>query len=75
MLRMERQRDFSKVADATAIPDLIEIQIVAYERFLQRDVEPSKRKNEGLEALLREIFPIVSYDGQTSLEYLDYELG
>jgi DNA-directed RNA polymerase subunit beta len=75
MLRMERQRDFSKVADATAIPNLIEIQMVAYERFLQRDVEPAKRKNEGLEALLREIFPIVSYDEQTSLEYLDYELG
>ncbi len=34
-----------------------------------------KRKNQGLEAVLREIFPISSYDGNTTLEYLYYELG
>ncbi|MCX5648372.1 MAG: DNA-directed RNA polymerase subunit beta, partial [Planctomycetota bacterium] len=35
----------------------------------------AERKGEGLEGLLREIFPIVSYDGQITLEYLYYELG
>ncbi len=34
-----------------------------------------KRKDEGLEAVLREIFPIESYDKSISLEYLRYELG
>ena len=75
MLRIEKQRDFSKVADATAVPDLIDIQLAAYKRFLQQEAEPAKRKNEGLEGLLREVFPITSYDGQATLEYLDYELG
>jgi DNA-directed RNA polymerase subunit beta len=75
MLRMDRQRDFSKVADATEVPDLVAIQLAAYDRFLQAGVDAAKRRNEGLEGLLREVFPIVSYDGQTSLEYLDYELG
>ncbi|MHC4986590.1 MAG: DNA-directed RNA polymerase subunit beta, partial [Planctomycetota bacterium] len=46
----------------------------SYARFLQTGVEPDKRKNQGLEALLRETFPIVSYDGATTLEYLDYAL-
>ena len=34
-----------------------------------------KRKDEGLEGVLREIFPIESYDKKLTLEYLRYELG
>jgi len=75
MLRTERVRDFSKVQDAVDIPNLNAIQRISYDRFLQGDADPHNRKGEGLEALLREIFPIVSYDEQTSLEYLYYELG
>ncbi|MCJ7545124.1 MAG: DNA-directed RNA polymerase subunit beta [Phycisphaerae bacterium] len=75
MLRVERVRDFSKVGDGAPIPNLIDIQTAGYDRFLQADVDPTRRKNEGLEALLREIFPIVSYDGNTQLDYLHYELG
>jgi DNA-directed RNA polymerase subunit beta len=66
--------DFSRYGDAVAIPDLIEIQTKSYERFLQKEGEPSKRKIQGLEALLGETFPIESYDGNMSLRYLDYTL-
>ena len=75
MLRMSKVRSFSKIGDGAPIPDLIEIQTASYARFLQADAEPSRRKHEGLEALLREVFPIVSYDEQTTLDYLYYELG
>ena len=75
MVRMTKVRNFSKIGDGAPIPDLIEIQTASYARFLQAEVEPAKRKKEGLEALLREVFPIVSYDEQTTLEYLYYELG
>jgi len=75
MLRPVKVRDFSKVGDAAPPPNLIDIQISSYDRFLQADCDPRKRKNEGLESLLREIFPITSYDEKVSLEYLDYELG
>ncbi len=68
-------RSFGKVGDALPIPDLIRIQRQAYERFLQETVDPSKRKNEGLEGLLRETFPIESYAGDVTLTYVDYELG
>ena len=61
-------RDFSKVGDAVAIPDLIEIQTHSYARFLQEGVETGKRKAAGLEALLREVFPIESYDENMMLE-------
>jgi DNA-directed RNA polymerase subunit beta len=75
MLRTDRTVDFSKVGDAIEPPDLTNIQTDSYERFLQADVDPDRRKNAGLEALLREVFPIVSYDEKTRLEYVSYELG
>ncbi len=75
MLRMDKTVDFSKVGEAIEPPDLIQIQTAGYERFLQASVNPERRKNEGLEGLLREVFPIESYDGQSRLEYVSYELG
>jgi DNA-directed RNA polymerase subunit beta len=66
-------RDFGKIADAIHIPNLIEVQLNSYERFLQAEVPPQKRKSIGLEAIFREIFPIESYDKTMNLEYLGYE--
>ena len=74
-MRTPEVRDFSKRGDALPIPNLIEVQQVAYQRFLQKEVEVAKRKGEGLEALLREVFPIESYDGNLRLEYISYDLS
>jgi len=57
------------------MPDLTEIQTRFYDRFLQYEVPASKRKDEGIEGVLREIFPIESYDRTVRLEYVRYELG
>ena len=67
-------RNFGKIGDAIEVPDLIEVQLESYSRFLQENASPEKRKDIGLEALFREIFPIVSYDKTMELEYLGYEL-
>ena len=67
-------RNFGKIGDAVDVPDLMEIQRSSYARFLQADAAPEKRENRGFEALLSEIFPIVSYDKKTQLEYVAYEL-
>src|SRR4026208_806192 len=74
-MRTHEVRDFSKRGDALPIPNLIEVQIESYQKFLQKEVETSKRKNDGLEALLREVFPIESYDGNLRLEYISYDLS
>jgi DNA-directed RNA polymerase subunit beta len=68
-------RNFSKVGDTVPIPDLIEIQTKSYARFLQEHTDPNERTDSGLEGLLREVFPIESYDGDMRLEYMSYELG
>ena len=68
-------RNYGRVGDAIPVPNLTAIQKESYRRFLQMDVLPSERADIGLEAVLRETFPIVSYDGTMSLEYIRYELG
>jgi DNA-directed RNA polymerase subunit beta len=67
-------RNFGKIDDATVVPDLTEVQLNSYGRFIQLDAALNKRKDAGLEALFREIFPIISYDKTMELEYLGYEL-
>jgi DNA-directed RNA polymerase subunit beta len=57
------------------MPDLTEIQTRFFESFLQYDVPPNKRKDQGIEGVLREIFPIESYDKSVRLEYVRYDLG
>ncbi len=68
-------RRFGSGRELFPIPDLTQIQTRSYERFLQYDVPASKRKDQGIEGVLREIFPIESYDKNLKLEYLRYELG
>jgi len=67
-------RNFGKIQDAVEIPDLVAVQRKSYDRFLQKDVAPTKRKCSGLEAIFRETFPIESYDKKKVLGYLYYEL-
>ncbi|MHC4834643.1 MAG: DNA-directed RNA polymerase subunit beta [Planctomycetota bacterium] len=73
-MKLRTIRNFGKIEDAIEVPDLIEVQLDSYNRFIQFDAQLNKRKNQGLEALYREIFPIVSYDKTMELEYLGYEL-
>ena len=67
-------RDFGRIEDAVEIPDLVAVQRVSYDRFLQAKWRRPSERISGLEALFREIFPIESYDKKMDLEYLYYEL-
>ncbi|MBK8098913.1 MAG: DNA-directed RNA polymerase subunit beta [Planctomycetes bacterium] len=66
---------YGRYRSVAEIPDLVEMQTKSYRDFLQPELAPNKRKVEGLEALLREVFPIYSYDKTLCLEYVSYELG
>jgi len=64
-----------KMREVMDFPDLTEIQTKSFREFLQLGVSKTKRKKLGLEAVFREVFPIESYDGQHSLEYVSYTLS
>jgi DNA-directed RNA polymerase subunit beta len=70
-----QERYFGKAYQPLELEDLTETQRAFYAEFLQADTPSRERKNDGLEAVLAEVFPIESYDGKVSLEYLGYELG
>jgi len=56
------------------IPDLLETQTKSFNEFLQRDTYPKLRKNQGLQAVFNNIFPIEDNKGLFTLEFLEYEV-
>ncbi|AKC81059.1 MULTISPECIES: DNA-directed RNA polymerase subunit beta [Xanthomonas] len=69
------RKDFGKQRSILEVPFLLAIQVDSYREFLQEDVEPNKRKDLGLHAALKSVFPISSYSGNAALEYVGYKLG
>ncbi|MEI8372931.1 MAG: DNA-directed RNA polymerase subunit beta [Planctomycetota bacterium] len=68
-------RRFGSQRAPHGIPDLTQIQTRGYDAFLQQEVPWQNRNDQGIEGVLREIFPVESYDKTLRLEYLRYELG
>ena len=71
-MRAER-RVFGRLQEmAQTPPNLIAIQTQSYEDFLQMDVPANKRAHKGLQAIFKEIFPVASYDGKYTLDFVGY---
>ncbi|GAB4152674.1 MAG: DNA-directed RNA polymerase subunit beta [Planctomycetaceae bacterium] len=75
ILKTDSVRNFGTLNEDVELSGLTQIQTASFDRFLQTGRSPGERKDEGLESILREVFPIESYDGQYRLEYVKYELG
>jgi DNA-directed RNA polymerase subunit beta len=69
------RRSFGKIKKIIDIPNLIEIQKRSYQDFLQADVTSEERKDEGLQAVFKSVFPIKDFNETASLEFVSYELG
>src|SRR3989304_6132055 len=67
--------DFSKIGKVIEIPNLIKAQQESYDEFLQMVVSPEKRKDIGLQAVFKSIFPITDYNGRATLEFVSYAIG
>jgi len=76
LIKMSAERKvFGRLQEMnTSMPDLIDIQTQSYRDFLQCDVAPQKRKDIGLQAIFKEIFPVVSYDGRYKIDFVGYSL-
>ncbi|NLC80016.1 MAG: hypothetical protein GX748_02405, partial [Lentisphaerae bacterium] len=72
---MVERKIFGKLKPVIQPPDLIAIQTKSYQDFLQMDTAPGKRDEKGLQAIFHEVFPIDSYDGRYTLDFVKYELG
>jgi len=69
------RKNFGKRPSILGTPYLLAIQLDSYRRFLQAEVPESKRDEIGLHAAFDSVFPISSYSGNATLEYVSYRLG
>ncbi|MBT7087222.1 MAG: DNA-directed RNA polymerase subunit beta, partial [Desulfobacterales bacterium] len=69
------RKNFGKIEKIVEIPDLIGMQRESYNRLLQMNVEPDKRRQIGLQAVFKSVFPIKDFTGSASLEFVSYSFG
>jgi DNA-directed RNA polymerase subunit beta len=66
--------NLGRVEPIEEIPNLIDIQKSSYDKFLQSELSPRERREIGLEAVFRSVFPIKDFDGTSELVYVSYNL-
>jgi DNA-directed RNA polymerase subunit beta len=69
------RKNFGKLPSVMDVPYLLSIQIDSYQKFLQEGVPANERKERGLHAAFKTVFPIQSYSGSAGLDYVSYRLG
>ncbi len=67
------RKSFGRIPEAVQMPNLIEVQRSSYEQFLQRETRAGDRREEGVEAVFRSVFPIKDFNERAVLEYVSYE--
>jgi len=65
MLYNSAKKNYARIPDILELPRLIEVQLEAFEWF----------KREGLKELFAEISPIVSFNKNLEINFLDYRFG
>ena len=68
------RKDFRKQVETLEVPYLLATQLDSYRHFLQAEVHPGQRKEAGLHAAFKSVFPMVSYNNAAALEYVRYRL-
>ena len=64
--------NFASTKNPLPFPDFLEVQLKSFRDFLQLDVPPENRKNQGLYKVFAENFPIQDTRNSFTLEFLDY---
>ncbi len=63
---------FGRTKPVIDYPDLLDIQLASFEHFVQMDVAPKDRRDQGLQKIFNENFPIVDSRETHILEFLYY---
>ncbi|MBN2413043.1 DNA-directed RNA polymerase subunit beta [candidate division KSB1 bacterium] len=68
------RKSFSKIKPVAELPDLLDIQLKSFHDFLQHDVAPEKRKDQGIQSVFQSIFPIVDSRENFELDFISYSV-
>jgi DNA-directed RNA polymerase subunit beta len=69
------RKSFAKQPAFLKVPYLLAMQKNSYNDFLQQGVAPAKRQNIGLQKAFNDIFPVVSNNGSTRLDFISYSIS
>ncbi len=72
--RKRVRKNFGRIASATSMPNLIEVQMSSYNGFLQVGLADPERTETGLQRVFKSVFPIKDFADTSSLEFVKYEL-
>ena len=68
------RKNFSKRVDNFQVPNLLATQLESYKKYLQADILPEQRIDQGIQAAFKSVFPIESYNGSVVLDFVSYRL-
>ena len=69
------RKSFAKRESVLKVPFLLATQLESFTAFLQAEIPVPQRRDQGLQAAFKSIFPITSHSGNARLEFVSYMLG
>ena len=66
---------FEKTKSDVVFPDLLDVQIEAFQSFIQNNIPEDERLNVGLEEVFNNVFPLEDSHKNYVFEYKSYFLG
>ncbi len=71
--RKRFRKSFGRNESVSRLPNLIEVQKNSYDLFLQINEQAAKRRDIGLQAVFKSVFPIKDFAETATLEFVKYE--
>lgn len=68
------RQSFGRTKEVLEYPDFLDIQLESFEKFVQLDIAPNERENQGLQRIFLENFPIQDTRETHILEFLYYNV-
>ena len=72
---IKNRTSFSHIDEMLEVPDLLAIQTIAFQQFLQEFMAPEAREDSGLQGVLNSVFPLEDSHRNYVLQYNSYYLG
>ncbi len=72
--RKRVRKHFGRIAEVATMPNLIEVQKISYDHFLQTGTRLKDRTDHGLQEVFKSVFPIRDFSDRAQLEFVDYAL-
>jgi DNA-directed RNA polymerase subunit beta len=71
--RRRVRKFFGHIKEVAEMPNLIEVQKASYDQFLMVEEPKGGRRDEGLQAVFKSVFPITDFSGTSMLEFVRYD--